>query len=266
MSKRKVSREYLLRIIDLCKTVEQKRLDPFEVEVAKILEVLRLRLPEWKLPEELCLDAEAIREVAEIVKLQWDWIKHRSSLLYVDSILLTLKMRRMDMRSLARSLLKSMHLIVSIDQLTSERIIEAIEYWNQLMPLEERLRREFPTAIPSEYLTLMDLLRLGVASGKSFSEFLEDLWRELKRKSISGKIPYWDFIGRDTFEETVIQAFLASFLVTYGYSQLESDPITGEIFLVPYEEPKMTSGEPMLSFPISLTYEDWKRWKEGRKN
>ncbi len=64
-------------------------------------------------------------------------------------------------------------------------------------------------------------------SDREFGEELETYWQELKHKTAEkgkdGKIAYWDFIGADTYEETVQRAFLTGFLVTYGYATFEID-------------------------------------------
>jgi len=77
--RKKLGSEQLQRIIDLCKSVEEKGLDPFLVEVDDILAVVQKYFPDWELPDELCLDAEAIHQLASVIKLQSDWVKHRST-------------------------------------------------------------------------------------------------------------------------------------------------------------------------------------------
>ena len=76
---------------------------------------------------------------------------------------------------------------------------------------------------------------------------MEKFWDELKtsvaKKGEDGKIRYWDFIGSDSYGETVDRAFMTSFLITYGYATLEIHPLEEETFFVPYEKPVVRSGK-----------------------
>lgn len=261
---RKVGRSRILRIIDLCRTIERRQADPFEVKVLELLDLLRKHLPLWKLPEEFCLDAEAIKEVAKIIKLQGDWIKHRSSLLYIDSLLLTLKLKRLSSKSLANCLLESMRPMVAIEQITPQRLKEAIEYWNRLMPLRDRMRRIFPQTLPTGSLNIEDFLKLGFISKEAFDETLKKLWKELIEKAEGSKVSYFKFIVSNNYDETVSRAYLTSFLTTYGYATLEMDPISGEFFLIPNVEVKAPSSlEQTSSIAIPLNREVWTRLKEA---
>ena len=108
-------------------------------------------------------------------------------------------------------------------------------------------------------------------SDKEFSEELDVYWEELKTcvasKGSDGKILYWDFIGADTYEETVQRAFLTSFLVTYGYATLEIDRLEETVFIVPYEKPRTELlTQQSTSVPIAISCEDWQKWKRGEQN
>ncbi|MEM2242631.1 MAG: hypothetical protein QW827_03040, partial [Candidatus Bathyarchaeia archaeon] len=82
----------------------------------------------------------------------------------------------------------------------------------------------------------------------------------------NGKIRYWDFIGAETYEETVYRAFLTSFLVTYGYATLEVYPLEDEIFIKPFEkQQRRTAKKQLVSLPIAITREEWEKWKERVK-
>jgi hypothetical protein len=83
-------------------------------------------------------------------------------------------------------------------------------------------------------------------------------------KGENGKIRYWDFVGAETYDETVHKAFMTSFLVTYGYATLEIYPLEEEIFIKPYEKPIAKVGKKQLvSIPIAVSTEDWMKWKRG---
>ena len=257
---------YLLQIIELCRMVERKGADPFEVEVQGILEKLRGHLQSWRLPKEFVLDAEAVSEIAEIIKLQTDWIKHRSSSLYVDSLFVALKIRMLDPEALARLFLKAWHPIVAVEQFSQERLREAIDYWNQLLPMRERVWGLPARTIPLGFIDQNDLFRLKLLSEEEFNEVLEAHWKELmERVGERGEMPYWNFIYAEDYESTVFRAYLTSFLVTYGYATLKIEPIKNEAVIVPFKEPIFsTIGKQVFTVPISIDYETWRKFKEAR--
>lgn len=263
--KGKTKAGYLLQIIELCHMVERKGTDPFQVEVKEILEKLRGHLPSWRLPKEFVLDAEAVSEIVEIIKLQADWVKHRSSSLYVDSLFVALKVRILDVEALARIFLKAWHPIVAVEQFSQERLREAIDYWNQLLPMRERVWGLPARNIPLGFIDQNDLFRLKLLSEEGFNEVLEAHWKELiERSGEQGEIPYWNFIYAEDYESTVFRAYLTSFLVTYGYATLKINPIKNEVFIIPFKEPILsTSGKQVFTVPIPIDYETWKKFKEA---
>ena len=87
-----------------------------------------------------------------------------------------------------------------------------------------------------------------------------------RRKRQNGKIAYWDFIGADTYEETVQRAFLTSFLITYGYATLEIDRLEETMFIMPYDKPRDEAlTVQSTSVPIAVSVEDWQKWKRGKQ-
>jgi len=113
-----------------------------------------------------------------------------------------------------------------------------------------------------------ELIKQGVLGNKEFSEELNCHLQELKncvaRKGQDGKINYWDFIGAETYEETVQRAFLTSFLVTYGYATLEIDRLEELVFIKPFDKPKTgILMQQSTSVAIAVSCEDWQKWKRG---
>jgi hypothetical protein len=95
---------------------------------------------------------------------------------------------------------------------------------------------------------------------------LEVFWEELKQRvGEEGKVLYWDFVGADTYSETLRRAYMTSFLVTYGYATLEVHRLEEEMFLKPFEKPKsLPQEEQLVSIPVSVSVEEWMKWKEGK--
>lgn len=266
MQKSKVSPEDLIRIVEMCRAIERKGVDPFEINVKAYLEKLKNYLPHWKLLDELLLDVEAINAISSIIKLQSDWIKHRSSSLYIDPIFVELKIRMLDPKSIAEAFLDSWHPIVEIDQIFPQRLKDAIDYWNNLLPLSDRWREDFTPGSSIESLEMEDLIKLKVVSLKDFDERMKELLKELMSKlSISDKIDYWDFVYADTFEETLERAYIVSFILTEGYATLVIDPLEERTFIMSVKEPrKLSSKKTTRSLPITLNYEYWKNLREGK--
>jgi len=261
--RRKQGSEHLQRIIDMCKSVEERSLDPFNVDVDEIITVIQKYFPEWELPEELCLDAETIHRLASIIKLQGDWVKHRSTSLYTDPFLLEEKIKKLGKEELAAVFLEAWNPIVELEQISLRSISEATKYWQDLLPLKERWLRTGYLEMETGATTREELVKLRILAEKTFLEELEVLWQELKhRVGREEKIRYWDFIGAETYSETIKRAYMASFLVTYGYATLELHPLEEEIFIKPFEKPKSMLGKKQtVSIPVSVSFEEWMEWK-----
>ncbi|MDH5375681.1 MAG: hypothetical protein OEZ21_04020 [Candidatus Bathyarchaeota archaeon] len=267
-TRKKLGREKLQGIIELCKPVEERSLDPFLIDIDEVISIIREYFPEWKLPEDLCLDAETVHHLASVIKLQSEWVKHRSTSLYTDPFLLEEKLTRVSKEEIVEIFLKAWHPTVELEQISLHSLAEATRYWKGLLPLDERWKAISPEKIETGLATREELIRQRILRDKTFSEELENFWQGLKKmveeKSENGKIRYWDFVGAETYEETVHRAFMTSFLVTYGYATLEIYPLEEENFIKPYEKPVTKIGKKQLvSIPIAITVEDWTKWKRG---
>ncbi len=203
----KAGRERLHMIINACQTVQQKSLDPFIVNIAEDIEKVKEYFPEWKLPEDLVLDAETVNCLASIVRLQGEWVKNRSTSLYTDPFLLEEKLRKLSKEEIIDTFAMAWHPIVEFEQISLHSLQEALRYWQELLPMEERWKQETPTEVQSGTTTREQLLQEQILKDKAFSEELEDFWDELKtcvsEKGENGRVEYWDFIGAETYDETV---------------------------------------------------------------
>jgi hypothetical protein len=215
------------------------------------------------------LDAETIHQIASIIKLQGEWVRHRSTSLYTDPFLLEEKLARMPKEQIIETFLQAWHPIIELEQISLHSLAEAIRYWEDLLPLKERWKEFSQAEIEASLATREELVQQRILRDKAFSAELEEFWNELKdrvqEKNLDGKIKYWDFVGAETYEETVDRAFMTSFLVTYGYATLEIHPLEEEIFIRPYEtQETKISNKQLVSIPIAVPVEDWIRWKKGQ--
>ena len=261
-------RERLQRIIEMCMAIETHAVDPFTLDVEDIIKVVREYFPEWKKPEDLNLDAETIHHLASVIKLQSEWVKHRSTSLYTDPFLLEEKITQTPKEDMMGVFLRSWHPIVELEQITLRSLAEALRYWETLVPLSERWKEFAFNEVGTGTATRDELIQQRILSDKAFSEEMETFWQELKlkvkEKGKDDKILYWDFIGAESYEETVERAFMTSFLITYGYATLEIRPLEEQIFIIPFEKPLSKIGTQQgVSIPISVTFDSWQKWKRG---
>lgn len=258
MSKRKPTSEDLLRIIDLCEAVEKKGLDPFEVDINRSLEVLRRYLPQWKYLDELLLDVEALDNLATIVKLQGKWLRHRGSSLYIDPLLVELKIRVSNVNELADAFAKSWHPIVLLNQIAPSRLKQGMNYWFNLTSLVDRNKSDLPQFQDKfSQLSLDELVKLRAIAPEKFAELLMNLLDELKNKTAESELDYWQFISTASFQETVFRAYLTTFLVTESFAQIKIDPIEQKITIWPVRSQKETKKYMHNSVVTSLNFEDW---------
>jgi hypothetical protein len=266
--KKRLGEEHLQRIIDLCKSIEERSIDPFLVDVEDILSIIREYFPEWESLDEFSLDAEAINRLASVIKIQSDWVRHRSTSLYTDPFLLEEKIRRLDKEELVDFFLKAWHPVVELEQISPYSLAKAIEYWGSLLPLDERWLKTRAVETKLGATSREELIRQRILMEKAFTEELEALWEELRSKvGEDGRIHFWDFIGMNSYEETLRRAYMTSFLVTYGYATLEVYRLEEEVYIRPFEKPvSMIGKKQLVSVPVSISYEEWKKWKNRQRD
>jgi len=265
---KKSGREKLQRIIEMMKDIENHKVDPFLLDVDSILKIVKEYFPQWEEADELNLDSEAIHHLASVIKLQSEWVKHSSTSLYTDPFLLEEKIMQASKEEMLSVFLKAWHPLVELEQLSMNSLAAAMRYWDSLVPLKDRWPDLDVQEVAMGTTSRDELVKQRILGDKFFSEELEGYWQELKtkvkEKGADGKIIYWDFVGADTYEETVERAFLTSFLITYGYATLEIHPLEEEIFIKPFEKPSTKIlTQQSISIPIAVTYENWQKWKRG---
>ncbi len=265
---KKFGREKLQRIIEMCSAIENRTVDPFLLDVDSVIKVVQEYFPQWEEAEELNLDSEAIHHLASVIKLQSEWVKHCSTSLYTDPFLLEEKITQANKEEIINVFLKAWHPLVEMEQLSMNSLAAAMRYWDGLVPIKERWPDLDVQEVAIGTTSRDELVKQRVLGDKFFSDELEGFWRELKEtvkeKAADGKILYWDFIGAETYEETVERAFLTSFLISYGYATLEIHPLEELIFIKPFEKPNTEIlTQQSISIPIAVTHNNWQKWKRG---
>lgn len=266
-----LGKERLERIIEMCVAIENRTVEPFTLDVDEIIKVVKEYFPQWHDPEELKLDAETLHHLATVIKIQSEWVKQRSTALYTDPFLLEEKIMQMGKQGMVEVFLHAWNPLVELEQLSLNTLAQGLLYWETLPPLSDRWKDFEVAEVSNSYTTREELVKQRVLSDKEFSVELNCYWLELKdcvaKKGKDGKIDYWDFIGADTYEQTVQRAFLTSFLVTYGYATLEIDPLEETVQILPFKQPRTEAlPQQATSVPIAVSCEKWQKWRRGEKD
>ena len=233
--------------------MESSSANPFDVDIREKILILRQRLPELKLLDELLVDAEAMLELSQIVKLQDLWLKTRASSLYIDPLLIQLKVKLLPKEALSEAFVKSWHPIAQVDQLSPRGLEKAFVYWRDLVPISERFKDQFGTyGIRPGQVDYSDLVSMGVFTPEQFETSLTQLYNELLEQSKGEWMDYRQFIGDDAFETKVRRAYLLAFLISEGRAQLKTEPLSGKIWTTALAE--RAKGLPK-SMAISITGE-----------
>ena len=263
-----LGKERLERIIEMCIAIENHTADPFTLNIDEIIKIVREYFPHWEHPDELKLDAETLHHLASVIKLQSEWVKQRSTSLYTDPFLLEEKIQQIGKQEMINVFLKAWNPLIEFEQISLNTLAQGLLYWEALAPISERWKDLNAAEVSMGFASRDELIKQGVLGNKEFSEELNCHLQELKncvaRKGQDGKINYWDFIGAETYEETVQRAFLTSFLVTYGYATLEIDRLEELVFIKPFDKPKTgILMQQSTSVAIAVSCEDWQKWKRG---
>jgi hypothetical protein len=240
-----------LRVIELCRDVETSSANPFDVDIREKILLLKQRLPELKFLDELLVDSEAMLELAQIVKLQDQWLKQRASALYIDPLLIQLKLKLLPKETLSEAFVKSWHPIAQVDQLSSRGLEKAFVYWRELTPMSERFKSQLGTyGIIPGVVEYSDLVSLGVFTAEEFELGLTRLYDELLQKSNGEWLDYRQFIEGESYGAKVRRAYLLAFLISEGRALLKTEPLTGKIWTMALAE--RAKGTPK-SVAISIT-------------
>lgn len=260
--KRKQKLEEVRRILHLLMQVNEKAKDPFSVNLRKIFEVLNDALKNYEQLNEMVVDAEAINLISKIIKRQEEWVKDKATSTCIDPLLIELKVRLLSLEQVASCLARSWHPVVEIDQVFPNALIESMDYFNLLIPYNERILEEFGEPTFPIKINEQDLMKLRVLTQEEFNKELRKLARELKEvimregEDVKGRrgLEYWRLVAKDTYEETALRAFLLSFLISNGEFYLYEDPIEGTKYVTLPEKISKKS----KSIPIKISYEEFR--------
>lgn len=249
------------RIIKSCDYVIRRGSNPFEVDVPELLALLNEYLKNLSSISDLVLDLNAIEKISHVVELQGDWVRSRSSKLYFDPVLIEWKIKALSLKKLAYVIIHAWRPIASLKILSSRALEAAIKYWVDLPPLKGRWGYLPPPIYGVELTSIEDLIKSKLALEGSFNDMIEEFWRRVLEFSNGSPVPYWSFVMDESYEISLLKAFMISFLASYGYVILEFDPKTRDYLIIPMDKPRQVEGS--SSVAISFSYDDWAGRVEG---
>ena len=225
-------------VISLCRMVQSGKIEPFDIDFDYVMSVIRKHYPGIKNVKDFCLDAEALKELSNVLDQQNKWIAHKSSTLYKDPFMLSQSLMRMDIGAVADAFLKSWHPLVEMEQISARTLAESLGYWGGLVPLDERWQELEVAERETGTASMKEAFDLGLIPEEGFTELLGGFWRELGEKAgVGGVIDYWDWIGAETYRDTVYRAYMTVFMVGYGYASVSHNRLTEETSIVHNPEP-----------------------------
>ncbi|MEM3819347.1 MAG: hypothetical protein QXF08_02730 [Nitrososphaerota archaeon] len=244
---KKYSREEIERIISICENIEKRGLDPFSLDVKELLVKLRKMLEENPDLDYYLLDVETIYRIATIIALQHKWLTEKARSLFIDSQLISSRVTVLDKKSIVQAFLKAWRPIISIDQLTSQRLHHGYEHFLNLPPRRDERRYGWKLTGKEAELAQIYLEK----EREEVEEKMKVLYDELVEKA-RGKndVDYWDFVLRPSLEETYHRAYVLSFLISEGYVEVKKNPLGDELKLVP--NTRKVSRKNAASLVISL--------------
>jgi hypothetical protein len=246
---RAVAREELVRIIQLCESIEKSGVDPFTVDVKSLLNRLRHILESQKNFDTILVDAETLYKIAIVIALQHKWLRDRAASLFVDSQLITVRILAADLRDVASWLASSWRPIVFSEQLTAGMVRDGLEYFLSL-PTRAGPRERLSSTAEISGLT-KDLLPI-------FSQdiTLEDEIRRIHGEMLElagdgGHLDYFQFISREGEANRPYRAYIVSFIVSEGLAEILRNPLSGEMYIQPFKE--KVDRKTVTSLPITVT-------------
>jgi hypothetical protein len=244
-------RREVREIIEACKAVEERRFNPFLIDIGGAVQTLRTYYPLWRSLEDYSMDAEALKGLSKVLALQNSQLLYRSSRLYADPEIVSSRIKRLATAKLAEIFLRAFHPVIELEQVTAPIIREALSYWDGMTPYSWR-RRSISLGGGPRSLSTAELEAMGIAEREGFHEKLKEIEVELRGACLKGPVEYWSFI-RSTAHgrvEILDRIYLVSFLLTSGEASMKRDA-DGNLWL--WIPPKGYRGEvESITIPVEV--------------
>lgn len=249
-------------VINLCRMVQSGKIEPFDIDFDYVMSVIQKHYPKIKDVKDFCLDAEALKELSTVLERQNQWIEHKSTTLYKDPFMLSQSLMALDIGAIADIFLRSWHPLVEMEQISARTLAESMAYWGDLVPFAERWQDLDIEERETGIATRDEARLMGILMDEGFTDTIEEFWKELgERVGPGGNIDYWEWIGAETYEDTIYRAYMTVFMVSYGYANADWDRLMEEHTIIHNVELRPDPGQAKVSLPVLIDYEEWKLWR-----
>jgi hypothetical protein len=194
------------RLISLAREVAAGRVNPLNIDLGEYIELLRRADLESYATELLSKDADALRGLVTILEAQYEVLKNMGLGLYIEPLLVKLRVRHLSREELADRLLRCWTPTIALQTIPEDLILAAYLRFQSLKP-RARVRRRSVTAVEA------GVGRVWVVP-EDIRVKAEKLYSRLVDESGGRWIDYHGFISR--CEDPVEAAYLISILATEG--------------------------------------------------
>jgi len=209
----------LNQIIELSKAVLERKIDPLKLNVRELLEKIDAIFPKLKDIEEHLKDVEAMHGIANILHEQTHELNYRSEIMYLSPEAMIEKIKKMDPITLANILILCLNPVLSTSYLSTESLLNAIEYWYAMSKKKEQKEERSPNVVS------INLEELGIIGKESLAK-IEELAKEITSKT---PINLKEMLAGKSYEEKIQTLYFLAYLISNGSFILKE--IDDEIFV-----------------------------------
>ncbi len=215
------------RIIDLAIKVVEGDVDPFDVDVGRFITLLSKHEALDSLEYSYLLkDIRALSGLIAILEAQGRSLKKRGIGLYLDKLLLRLKIFKMNIDELANIFSISWRPIVSLEMINLESIGESVSYFNNLSDLASR-----KFSFEEEHLSYGDFKPKLFIIPSELKLLMNKLYEDLKHYSKGEYVEYEAFIRYKG--DPIENAYLLSFLISEGLVDIKVNRLEEKVWIKP---------------------------------
>ena len=220
------------RIIDLAVKVAEGDVDPFDIDVGRFISILSKNQSLDKLEYGFLLkDIRALNGLIAILEAQGKFLKKRGMGLYLDKMLLQLKIFKMDINELAGVFAMSWKPIATLEMINLDGVREAISYFNNLSDLASRR-----FSLEEKQFSHIDFKPKLFIVPSELKSLMNKLYYELKNYSKEEYVDYDEFIMHKG--DPIENAYLLSFLISEGWVNVKVDRLEEKIWIKPMKHKK----------------------------